>query len=165
MKRLALVGIILLFSSCIEDEGGCVRVSPFGGVPFTSKASKGIINEQLLLEYIDTDGENIFENGSYDPDGVTLNKNGELYTDVVDLYNEETKYLIWVGGYSEGKNLFAVSLAPTSSRIDHLTVYATLLDFDGCTGPSVAIDSVFYNEEKQTLKKLSAGLKKLTLTQ
>ena len=164
MKKLILVGVVALLSSCIEDDGGCVRVTPFGLSTKTAKSSTVSLDEDMVLEYLNANGENIFENGTYDPSQVTIIKNGITSTDVVDLYNEETKYLIWIGGYSEGRNLFAISLAPTDSRIDHLTVFTTQIDFNGCTGPTFSIDSVFYNDEKQNLKMESDGIKKLTIT-
>lgn len=163
MRKTVFLLLVLLSSSCIEDDGGCVKATPFDLLSFKSSSQNQVLNEQLLLEYLNESGENIFENNTFDPNQVTLGKNGEYYSEVVDLYNEETKYLIWVYGYSEGKNVYSISLAPTSSKIEILTVYTTLTDFNGCTGPQFAIDSVFYNDEKRATKELSGGLKKLTI--
>ena len=139
--------------------------SAFDLSSFTSKSQNQALNEQLVLEYLNEAGENVFENNTYDPNEVTVGTNGQYYQDVVDLYNEETKFLIWINGYSEGKNSYTISLSPTSSKMELLTVYTTMTDFDSCSGPKFAIDSVFYNSEIKSLKEISAGLKKLTITQ
>lgn len=163
MRKTVFLLLVLLSSSCIEDEGGCVKATPFGLFSFKSSSQNQVLNEQLLLEYLNDAGENIFENGTFGPKWATLGKNGVFHTEVVDLYNEETKYLLWVDGFSERKNVHSISLATTSSKIEILTVYNTLTDFNGCTGPQFGIDSVFYNDEKRATKELSGGLKKLTI--
>jgi hypothetical protein len=140
-----------------------VKAIPFDLLPFKTSSQNKVLNERLLLEYLNESGENIFENKTFDPNQVTLGKNGEYYSEVVDLYNDETKFLIWIDGYSEGKNVYSISLNPILSKIEILTVYTTLTDFNGCTGPKFAIDSVFYNDEKRTTKEISTGLKKLTV--
>lgn len=162
MKNLLFVGIVLLLNSC-TDPDSCLKVSPFGKSATSKYALSVSADEDLVLEYVDAQGNNLFENGTLDPDLVTMNSNGETYSDVVDQYNAETLNMIHLRPYKENINYFLISLDPTSSNMDKITLYARFTDFSACTGPVVAIDSVFYNEEKQSLKKLNDWTKKVTI--
>lgn len=166
MKKLILAGFALIVSACADDGGNidCATAKDASSEQnFTSKSITSIANEQLLLNYVDDDGNNVFETGTYDPDDTVIWYNGQAFTDVVDQYNEDTMNLIWINGFEEGKNDYNITIDPTDSKMDNLTVYTTLLDFNPCTGPSFAIDSVFYDNEKQILDKTSDWLKQLTI--
>ncbi|WP_149304232.1 hypothetical protein [Pareuzebyella sediminis] len=166
MKRLLFGGIAFLCFACANDNGtiDCATSTDLSdNLNFTSKSAESIANEQLLLNFVDEEGQNIYETGTDNPEKTTILYNGQTYSDVVDQYNEETKYLIWINGFSEGKNVYTISIDPVDSKIYSLTVYTTLTDFSVCTGPAFAIDSVLYDTEKQVLEKTSDRLKKLTI--
>lgn len=164
MIRFLIAGILLSSISCSLDRGvDCVTASDRSN-GFTSKSSPEFVNQELILEYVDADGTNLFQNGTYDPDEVTLQYNGQIFRDVVDQTNEETKNSIHLNTYSEGRNLFHVSLRPTDSKIDVVTVYATVVDFSPCTGPTFAIDSAFVDAKKHSINNVSDWLLKLTIT-
>jgi len=166
MKKSIFGGLAFLFFACANDNGNidCATATDLSdNKNFASKSIAAIANEQLLLDFVDEEGNNIYETGTDNPDDTTILYNGQTYSNVVDQYNEETKYLIWINGFEEGRNVYTISIEPVDSKIYSLTVYTTLIDFNTCTGPSFAIDSVFYENEKQVLDKTSEWLKKLTV--
>jgi len=164
MKNLFVVCLVLFCLSCTNDNGGggdCLTASEISANRLSSKSSSKVANEELVLEYLDTEGNNLIENNTYSPSDVYLDFGNGVRTDVVDLQNEETKYLVRVAGFSKGKNLISVNLSP--SETDTMLLYATEVGFSGCTGPEFAIDSVFYNGKKQVLEKMSDWLKKVSI--
>lgn len=158
--------MILLFSlSCAEDDGGgsggCATASYLLVDRLSSKSSTNTASEELVLEYVDADGKNLIANKTYNAGDISLDFEGTTRTGVVDFQNEDTRYLVYVSGFSEGKNLYSVNLS--ASETDTMEVYANEVDFSSCTGPVLAIDSVFYKGEKQNLQKVSDWLKKITI--
>ncbi|HET8735833.1 MAG TPA: hypothetical protein VFM69_04465 [Pricia sp.] len=165
MKRLFFLCLLLALPSCADDNGGgvggCLTASELRAERLTSKSSSNSTNEELVLEYLDSEGNNLIENNTYHPAEVALAYGNVTQTEVVELQNEDLKYLVWVVGFSKGKNPISVTLSP--SETDTLLLYATEVGFSGCSGPSFAIDSVFYNGEKQALENISDWLKKVTV--
>ena len=164
MKKLVFTGLLLVSLSCVDDNGGgsdCLSASDLKANGLESKSSSTVGNEDLVLEYLDVDGHNLIANNAYSPVDVSLEYENGIRTEVVDLQNEETKYMVWVVGFQNGKNTISVTLSP--SEIDEMLLYATEVDFSSCSGPSFAIDSVFYNGEKQLLKTVSPWLKKVSI--
>ncbi|HEA22973.1 hypothetical protein LCGC14_1182660 [marine sediment metagenome] len=167
MRRVFYILIILLALSCEDDNGGgkvggCAPSSSTFIDRLSDKSSNVVVTEELVIEYVDALGTNLIENKTYNPGDISLYFKNNTRTDVVDLQNEETRYMLRVSGFSEGKNRFNITLSNT--EIDTMELFATEVDFSPCTGPAFAIDSVFYNGEKRKLITTSDCLKKLTIT-
>lgn len=164
MKKLYYVCFFLLSLSCIEDDGGgpggCVTASDFSADLNAAKSSQ-TGNEDLVLEYLDTNGKNLIENNTYNPVDISIRYGNNTLTEVVDLQNKDTKYLVYVYGFSKGKNSFSVTLSP--SETDTMLVFASEVGFSPCTGPEFAIDSVYYNDEKQAMTNVTDWIKKVSI--
>ncbi len=165
MKKLLFVCFVLLSLSCSDDNGGrtggCLTASDLGADRLSSKSPSNDVSEELVVEYLNPEGDNLIESGTYKPSEISLDFGKYTQTDVVDVTNEETKYLVKVYGFSKGKNRIEVKLSP--SDIDTLLVYAQEVDFSSCTGPVFAIDSVSYNGKMRSFKKVRDWLQKLTI--
>lgn len=166
MKKVFSTFLVLLSFSCSDDNGGgsggCLTAADFSMNRVAFKSSAKAASEELVLEYVDADGNNLIENNTYNAHDISLEYENGTRTEVMDLQNEDTKYLVWVVGFSKGKNAISVTLSP--SETDKMLLYATEVDFSSCTGPLFAIDSVFYNGEKQAVKKMSDWIKKVSIT-
>lgn len=167
MKQLLYIFIILCVLSCSEDDGGgavggCLTSSDVSSDRLSSKSSTAVLSDELVIEYLDADGNNLIENMTYNADEISLGYKNHMITDVVDFQNEDTRYLVQIGGYSEDKNIYTVMLSAIET--DTMELYATQVDFSSCTGPALAIDSVIYNGNLQKLEKVRDWLKKVSIS-
>lgn len=165
MHKLMVVFLVCLAVACSrETTSGCISGnSNKRPDPETLKGEIGFYDEYLAIEYINSDGDNLILNDTFDPGDISLEYQGELVDGtVVDLEEGKTKGMLVVWPRSEGKVRYGIQLS--GSDKDTLEVNYSLADFSACTGTVMAVDSVFYNFKKYAVDDLGQGIKQIKVT-
>lgn len=142
MKHLSLFILLSLFlfscSSDDEPEIACDLIQAIGS--------------NLYIDLVNDQGDNLIENGTYNPDDIIINFDGNVLTGVVFTEVQGIENFISIGVFGEdGDNTFAIRLSDTET--DTLILNLTRSETGGpCSQFVFTLNSAVYNDEAQEIQ-------------
>lgn len=141
MKQLSLFILLSLFLfSCSSDD------------PEVSCDFIQAIGSNLYIDLVNEQGENLIENGTYNPDDIIINFNGSVFTGAVFTEVQGIENFITIGVFGEdGDNTYEIRLSDTET--DTLILNLTREETGGpCSQFVFILNSVAYNGEIQEIE-------------
>ncbi len=142
MKQLSFFILLSLFLfSCSSDDDPEIACDLIQA-----------IQSNLYIDLVNGQGENLIENGTYNPNDITIDVNGSTFTGVVFTNVEGIENFIAIGVFGEdGDNTFEISLSDTET--DTLILNLTRSETGGpCSQFVFALNSAVYNDEVQEIQ-------------
>ncbi len=124
--------------SCNSDDTQCLTILP--------------VSSNLFIELVNTEGENLIENGTFQADAITIDFNENTFTNVVFTNVAGLESFIGINIFGEdGDNTFTINLSDTET--DVLVLNITREETGGpCSQSIFTLNSVTYNGESKELQ-------------
>ncbi len=145
--KLKLLAAVVLLSACKNDEGlDCSLVDC-------------MVDQLFTIEFLDGQGNNLIENGTYDLTKIVVSTNGnDLYVNTATTEN----YLLFYYEGESGQQVYDIRL--NSSETDILVLDLSKKEEQNeCCGPYFDVDKVSYNGEFSQLTNLHLASDKITV--
>ena len=143
MKRISLFILLSFFLfSCANDDNE----------PEIACDLIDAISSNLFIELINTEGENLIENGMYNPNDITIDFNGNTFTNVVFTEVEGIQDFVAVSIFGDdGDNTIEIRLSETET--DTLVMNLTRMETEGpCAQFVFQLNSATYNGVSRELQ-------------
>ncbi|WP_299674236.1 hypothetical protein [uncultured Dokdonia sp.] len=146
MKRFSLFIIVsILLFSCNSDDSETICNPTL------------VIESILFIELVNTEGENLIENGIYNPDDITIGFNGNIFTGVVFTGVQGVENVIVLNVFGEeGDNTFDINLSDTETDTLILNISKEEIS-DPCIQLVITVNEVIYNGESKELQDFEGG--------
>ncbi len=116
-----------------------------------------VIESILFIELVNTEGENLIENGIYNPDDITIGFNGNIFTGVVFTGVQGVENVIVLNVFGEeGDNTFDINLSDTETDTLILNISKEEIS-DPCIQLVITVNEVIYNGESKELQDFEGG--------
>ncbi|MBQ4820922.1 hypothetical protein [Aquimarina sp. MMG016] len=154
MKQIFFLLSLFFMVSCSNDDTDPCSV----GVLDTS-TDIGLQN--LFIELVDTEGNNLIENGTYSANDISISYNNSIITGVVFQQVQSIQYFIIMNIFGqEGDNIFLINLNDTET--DTLILNLSIEPGDLCLPDFRKLNAVTYNEIEQNIEDFE-GENKITV--
>lgn len=112
----------------------------------------------LFIELVNPEGQNLIENGTYIPANITIDSNGNTFTNVVFTNVEGLENFVAVGvSGNDGDNTFEIHLSDTETDI--LVLNVTAEEIGGlCPQTVFALNTVMYNDASKETQDYGGDL-------
>ena len=142
MKKFVLLVLVLIVSfSCNNDDD---NVDCSLGIPEPPKT--------LFIDLIDTDGNNLIENETYNPEEIFVRFGNTVITGVVFTEVQEVENFIALSVIGqEGENTFEIVLNSEDTDTVVLDI-SKPADSGSCPSSVFNLDAVTYNDISQTIQ-------------
>ncbi|GGG23795.1 hypothetical protein GCM10011344_25720 [Dokdonia pacifica] len=142
MKRISLYILLSFFLfSCANDDNE----------PEIACDLIDAISSNLFIELVNAEGENLIENGTYNPNNITIDFNGNTFTGVITGVEGIQNFVtVGVSG-NNGDNTFEISLSDMET--DTLVLDLTRMETEGpCAQFVFQLNSAIYNGVSRELQ-------------
>jgi len=137
----AVISFFSLIFSCSEDDVDCAAVS--------------CIQDSFQVILTDDAGTNLIDNGTFNPNEITVIRNGEIAGNVANMADTGLPSAIWLTLERAGNTDFEIRLNQTET--DMLSLSLFIESTGACCGPNFSANSAVYNGVSQTIQRGFSG--------